>query len=139
MISPVDAGIHVGNFEVEIEIDGTCTLDATYTVQVFDAPIVNVANVSTDTCFSGTLELEGTATGASPLTYLWTGPNGFTSTLQNINIAGIDETYNGLYNLQVTSATGCVANNNIIVDNLLPETVTPVSYTHLTLPTKRIV
>ena len=46
--------------------------------------------------------------GVSPLTYLWTGPNGFTSTdadLQNVPA--------GTYDLLVTDAAGCTANASV--------------------------
>jgi gliding motility-associated-like protein len=45
-----------------------------------------------------------TVTGA---TYLWTGPNGYTSTLQNPNINNATAANSGTYNLVVTTKQGC--------------------------------
>ena len=40
--------------------------------------------------------------------YLWTGPNGFTSTLRNPQISNATPANNGLYSVVVTSSYGCV-------------------------------
>jgi gliding motility-associated-like protein len=73
------------------------------------ASLVNQTNVA---CFgetSGAIDINvtgGTPTETTPgvfeYTYAWTGPDGFTSTAQNLtNLAG------GTYNLTVTDANGC--------------------------------
>ncbi|WP_162819802.1 PKD domain-containing protein [Kordia sp. SMS9] len=73
------------------------------------ASLVNQTNVA---CFgetSGAIDINvtggsptETAPGVFEYTYAWTGPNGFTSTDQNLtNLAG------GTYNLTVTDANGC--------------------------------
>eukprot|EP01037_Dinobryon_pediforme_P012049 gene12049-12139_t len=56
-------------------------------------------------CPNGTLTLQAnTVTGA---TYAWTGPNGFTSSLQNPTISNATSTNIGTYTVTVTNATGC--------------------------------
>jgi hypothetical protein len=58
-------------------------------------------------CSGGVLYL--TANSANGATYLWTGPNGFSSTLQNPSLSGIGIANSGLYSLQIT-VPGCVGN-----------------------------
>jgi gliding motility-associated-like protein len=59
--------------------------------------------------------LNATGTG----TYSWTGPNGFTSTLQNPTIPNSTTANAGVYNLTVT-ATGCTATatTTVVVNNV---------------------
>jgi gliding motility-associated-like protein len=69
---------------------------------------VNVAPSSTATattpvCAGASLTLNA-STGAS---YSWTGPNGFTSTLQSPVISNVTTAAAGTYTVVVTSTTGC--------------------------------
>jgi len=67
-------------------------------------------------CAGATIQLNATGTG----TYSWTGPNGFTSTLQNPTIPNSTTANAGVYNLTVT-ATGCTATaTTTIVINTVP-------------------
>lgn len=81
-------------------------------------PVPTVTNNS-PVCDGGTVTFNATdpATG---ITYSWTGPGGFTSTLQGpvINPAGLPA--NGTYTVTVTTALGCKAQGTTIV------TVNPV-------------
>lgn len=51
-----------------------------------------------------------TLTGAPAPTYAWTGPNAFTSSVQNPSIAGATPAASGTYNLEVTNSFGCKSN-----------------------------
>jgi hypothetical protein len=58
--------------------------------------------------------------GNATSTYAWTGPNGFTSNVQNPTIPASTVANSGTYNLTVTS-TGCVANaSTAVIVNPLP-------------------
>ena len=58
-------------------------------------------------CTGSTLNITTTAvTGA---TYSWTGPNGFTSTLQNPTIPNATTAASGTYNITATPSGGCTA------------------------------
>ena len=60
-------------------------------------------------CTGGTLELYGNdLPGATDETYQWTGPNGFSSTQQNITIPNVTDANAGNYTLVVTS-NGCIS------------------------------
>jgi gliding motility-associated-like protein len=64
-------------------------------------------------CVGGTIQLNGSAGAAS---YSWTGPNGFTSSVQNPTIPNATTAMAGTYSLTVTG-TGCTtaATTNVVV------------------------
>ncbi|MEZ5045808.1 MAG: MopE-related protein [Chitinophagaceae bacterium] len=58
----------------------------------------------------GNIELQAMATSIAPYTYLWTGPNSFTSTLPNPVILNPNTiTHEGNYEVTITDALGCSA------------------------------
>lgn len=82
----------------------------TLTVQVNAKP-VPAASGNTPICEGSTLHLH-VLNGAS---YQWTGPGGFTSSLQNPSIPNITTSKAGKYRVVLTSAQGCMATDSIIV------------------------
>lgn len=64
-------------------------------------------------CPGNTLQLFGTS--APNLTYIWTGPNGFTSNLQNPTIPNAQSINSGTYGVRVTNGTCTSAVFNITV------------------------
>jgi len=66
--------------------------------------------------------------------YSWSGPNGFTSNLQNPTITDIDSTDAGIYSVTVTGANGCTATEQeTIVVNPLPDAQFTYSASGLTV------
>ncbi|MES2800459.1 MAG: T9SS type B sorting domain-containing protein [Bacteroidota bacterium] len=61
-------------------------------------------------CVGGTIQL----TGGGGTTYSWTGPNGFTSSLQNPTVPSATLASGGVYNLTVDGGA-CVANTTVVV------------------------
>lgn len=49
------------------------------------------------------------------ISYSWTGPNGYTSAVQNPVITGVTDAAAGIYTLTVTNAAGCSASTNVTV------------------------
>ncbi|HSB64220.1 MAG TPA: hypothetical protein VLJ18_08640 [Thermoanaerobaculia bacterium] len=68
------------------------------------SPAVPVAGGNSPLCAGGTLSL--TAATVAGATYAWTGPNGFTSTLQNPALAGATAAASGTYVVTAT-VNGC--------------------------------
>ncbi len=69
---------------------------------------VNVACVSgTDGSINLTVD-----NGVAPLAYSWTGPNGYTSTLEDLVTLAA-----GTYNVTVTAANGCSATKQVVIGN----------------------
>jgi gliding motility-associated-like protein/uncharacterized repeat protein (TIGR01451 family) len=82
-----------------------------YTVTADPIPVA-IANSNTDICIGGTINLNAQTVAGG--TYLWTGPNGYSSADQNPIIFSVTELNEGIYTLVVTT-NGC---------NSLPSTVT---------------
>ena len=80
-----------------------CADTATTTVVVNDKPVA-VASSNSPVCQGGTIALSG---GPDGMTYTWTGPDGFTSALQNPTIPNATGNMTGTYTLNVTSVLGC--------------------------------
>lgn len=96
---------HAGTYSV-VAITGSCTTAVAYTnVTVKQAPGTPTAGSNSPRCTGNTISLTGTATGAA--SYSWTGPNGFTSSLQNPSVSSATSANSGNYILTVTSASGC--------------------------------
>jgi hypothetical protein len=71
-------------------------------------------NSNSPICEGGTLNLSTTYSGTG-VTYNWSGPNGFHSTLQNPSILNVSGLNSGVYTIIVTDAGGCTGTNTIIV------------------------
>ncbi len=73
-----------------------------------------VPTATANTPFTGgDLNLIGGPDGL--ISYSWTGPNGFTSTVQNPVITGVTDAAAGIYTLTVTNAAGCSASTTVNV------------------------
>lgn len=95
--------VHGGTYSLLVTSAAGCTATATEFVTVNSLPVPVVNNPTV--CINQTINL--TASGGS--TYSWSGPNGFSSTLQNPSIANASMAMAGAYNVLVTSAAGCTA------------------------------
>ena len=94
-----------GVYSLVVTNAGGCTsVAATTTVIIYAVPVAVAAN-NGPMCEGGTLNLYGLPAGAT--SYAWTGPNGFTSSLQNPVIANVTAAATGDYVLVVSNAYGC--------------------------------
>ena len=123
VLGPVSS-TQAGMYTIDLDVDG-CQLSASYNVTVEETPAVNAQFITVDSCAGGNFEFNSNATGIGNLTYEWTGPNGWTSTLPNPGLTNADVTNNGQYVLAVTSPAGCVAIDDFQINNILPEPATP--------------
>lgn len=82
--------------------------------QVYPPQPVLVAN---QVCVDNAIQIDLTATSSacmSPHTYSWTGPGGYSSTSQDVNISNaVYATHGGNYQVTVTDAIGCKDTLNI--------------------------
>ena len=100
----------------------TCKSTAVANVTVNTAPPVNVSD--NDPCEGSTLILA--ASGG--VSYSWSGPNAFTSTLQNPNIASVTTAAGGTYSVLVTAANACTAiGTTTVTIKLRPSPITASS------------
>ncbi len=93
-----------GSYTVVATTAAGCTANASTVVAVNANPVVDASNTGAY-CEGATIALQTTATG----TYAWSGPNGFTSTLQNPTIANATLANAGVYTLVVSNANNCTA------------------------------
>lgn len=98
-----------GTYTVTILSSGTCTATATTAVVVTPTctpPTNTIAASNSPVVEGGTINFTATSTGGTA--YAWTGPNGFTSTLQNPSIPSATLAATGTYNLIVLSSGTCL-------------------------------
>ncbi len=93
-----------GTYTVTATVPGCSAVTATVSVTVNPAPAAPTAGSNSPICAGQTLNL--TASTISGATYSWTGPNSFTSTLQNPSIVNATTAASGVYSVTVTVA-GC--------------------------------
>lgn len=97
---------------------GSCVYIKTDSIKINPAPVPTAA-VVTPICLNDSVKL--TATGG--VSYNWSGPNGFTSTLQNPNIPISVMASAGIYKVTVTGVNGCTAKaQTTLVVNPIPAT-----------------
>lgn len=94
-----------GVYSITLTAANNCTASSNHTVLINPTPTPN-ASAST-VCVNQTFSLSSTAPIGS--TYLWSGPNSFTSNLQNPGISMSTTLMTGIYDLTVTSSAGCSA------------------------------
>lgn len=116
VISSVSAA-NAGTYSVKATANG-CNSSATTTVVVNPIPTGTI-NSNTPICAGNDLLLTSTVSPATA-TYSWSGPNGFTSTLQDPVINNSNTSETGLYNLTM-SLGSCT---NVLHT---PVTITPIA------------
>lgn len=105
-----------GQYTVIVTSVAGCVSTAYATVIVNPTPIAQVVTNS-PICVNNILSL--TATGG--VSYSWSGPNGFTSAVQNPSVNATTTAFSGNYQVTVTDANGCSATTNTAaVINPLP-------------------
>jgi gliding motility-associated-like protein len=113
----------------EISADGCLGLIRSGQVFVSSVPVI-IANANSPVCVGSPINL--TSQSASGFTYLWSGPNGYLSSLQNPVIYSAALNDAGIYSLTVSS-NGCssapsyvsIIVNNCVLDFFIPEGFSP--------------
>jgi len=110
----------VGTYTLTVTNSSGCTATSSVNVTINALPAPTpIANTP---CENGTLTLTGAPAGMT--TYVWTGPNSFTSALQNPTIPSVTLAAVGTYTLTVTNSSGCSATSTVNVTiNPLPAPV----------------
>ena len=79
-------------------------------------------------CTGTTITLNATAANGATA-YNWTGPNGFTATVQNVTIPNCNATMAGVYTVTATGAATCTGSTTVVVNptpTMNPTTNSPV-------------
>ena len=100
--------------DVIVTSTGGCLITSSgITNTVFALPVATTSN-NGPICVGNALSLTGGPAGM--MTYSWTGPNGFTSILQNPSVsANAIFAIAGVYTLIITNASGCTSTANTTV------------------------
>jgi gliding motility-associated-like protein len=110
-----------GNYIVNAVLAGNCSASATTAV------IVNTTNVTASNdgpiCSGNNLQLNANGIG----TFVWSGPNGFSSTQQNPLLSGVTSSASGVYVVTITSPQGCTQTATTIVNIQAPKVLQPKS------------
>jgi hypothetical protein len=103
------SGLPGGTFTVTITDDNGCTSTANATIN--EPAILSASGTSTDEIGGndGTVDLTVIG-GTSSFTFSWTGPNGFTSSSEDLS--GLET---GIYDVTVTDANGCTTTDQVFV------------------------
>ena len=118
-----------GTYSVTITVDGCTSVPATTTVMTNPAPPPPTAGNDSPLCDGTTLNL--TADMVAGATYTWSGPNSFSSNLQNPSISPVTANDAGTYSVTVT-LNGCAsqpATTNVIINSAVVPIVTPTGQT----------
>lgn len=116
-----------GTYFVSVTFSDLCVAVGATIITVNPLPNATAGAINTSVCSGRTLNL----TSSGGVSYNWSGPSGFTSSVQNPFITNIQTTQAGLYTVTVTSTDGCTATAAVsITVNLTPTataTATPES------------
>ena len=112
-----------GPYTVSVTVSNTCgttskTLDVTVVAGVSGVG----ASASANPCVGGTLTLTGLGSGVN--TWVWTGPNGFTSSSQSPQVLNLTAAAAGTYNLTASSTCGSGTASVIVAVGNVPQSVT---------------
>lgn len=98
-----------GSYIVTVTAAG-CSSTSTVVAVVNQTPSTVAA--STPVCEGSDLSLTATSSGVAGSTYSWTGPNAFTSLIQNPTVSTAPLTASGVYTVTVTAA-GCSSTSTV--------------------------
>ncbi len=114
---------NAGVYTLTASDGGSCTVSATTSAVVVNSAVtaVNPSVTNSPLCDGGHLDLAGGVTGGTNVSYSWSGPDGFTSSLLNPTIPVTSTANTGNYELTAT-AGGCtgVTNSVNVTVNPLP-------------------
>jgi hypothetical protein len=122
-VSATFMGLTAGVYTMGVRDSRLCVVTLPVTITE-PAVLVATASSNTPVCQTGTITLSGGPNGMA--TYSWTGPNGFTSLLQNPSIAAATPAMGGIYSLTITNAGGCTAfaSTNVVITPINTATLT---------------
>lgn len=112
-----------GDYTVNVSVNGCVSVNAGVTTIIINYSQTPVTSNSGPVCEGNDLSVSADNIGNA--TYSWTGPNGFSSSLQNITLNAVTTNDSGMYILQ-TSVNGCLSLPDTTVAIVNPTPATPV-------------
>lgn len=114
------AGVAAGTYHFTYTVNGPCgsTDQATVAVELKAVPNAPTITPVADVCVGANVQL--TTPAVSGAVYSWTGPNGFTSSLQNPLLSNVVVAQSGTYSLTVT-VNGCTSAAGTVSFTVVPQ------------------
>ena len=110
-----DQSASTGNIMVTVTLASGCSGQNMIDVTIHPNPTVEAASNS-PVCAGTDLNLMATpGAGTAPFNFVWSGPNSFSSPLQNPVISNVTTAAAGTYTVMVTDSEGCTATNTVDV------------------------
>jgi len=115
-------GTSVGTFQYRL-VAGESVFASSVSCKTASLPITikinneapKLGNQTINQCIGGNFNLNGASGSGSSLSYLWTGPNGFSSTIRNPTLPNIRMGDTGKYTVQVSTNEGCISIDTITI------------------------
>jgi len=127
-IPPSDSAYLAGNWSVVCVSSAGCESapSAPVSIAIQTAPVTPTANNSGPYCVGDQIDLFGNA--LNPSSYVWSGPNGFSSNAQNPSVFNATAQDSGIFYLQVIE-NGCISDSamTLVEVNSPPPTPAPTS------------
>ena len=104
LIAPLSQTLHEGTYALSVEIDGCISTSDPISLEVVGLPSLQPTATYTTTidCAPSNLNLSANiSSNVGGLNFAWTGPNGFTSNVENPVIVNATAAYNGQYFLTI--------------------------------------
>lgn len=114
--------VQAGTYTCSI-FSGGCSATSSLTVVVNPSPAAPVITSTSPVCDGSTLNLM--ANTVANATYAWTGPNGYTSAIQNPSIPNVTSANAGMYSCIIT-LNGCSSASSSTVVSITPTPSAPV-------------
>jgi len=112
-----------GTYSLAVTVSGCTSTTGTANISVNSTPVTPTATVNNPVCAGDTLFLLASSTGGA--TYSWTGPNTFTSNVQNPIITAITAAVNGTYT--VIANNGCTSAPATVTVAVSPTPAAPIA------------
>lgn len=109
LIIPSASISNQGSYTAEIEVLSCPIKSSSITLTHTLVPNLLVYSYPTEACPGSTVNLSATSTTktSDPITYNWSGPLGFSSTLFNPSLTNVTEANSGVYSVTMTFQGGC--------------------------------
>jgi len=94
----------VGTYDIKIKDFYGCTIDSSLVINEYDSLFIHLDSIQNISCYGDTNGMISITShgGSQPHSYLWTGPNGFTSTASSIT-----DLYIGTYSVIISDINLC--------------------------------